>query len=1231
MKCDGAVLAVALGGAALCGEASQAQEPFRPAPADRVYQVLLLGNTGAAGSDQLAPTLTLLATQLAAAGPNSAVVFLGDLLPCCGMPDSGAVGRLEAETRLLELVDVVRNFEGRVVFIPGENDWGRDDHVGWMSVPRIEAFVETALDRGNVFVPDDGFPGPDQVRLTDDIRLVALNTQWLLTDRRKATGDAGDYDVDEDADVYLELEDLIQKRSGEDLLVVGHHPLYSNARYGGHYPPKTHLFPLTLVWDKAYLPLPVIGTIALTLRRSIGSEQHFANERSRWMRENLERILLGHEDFVYASAHDYSLQLFESASLDDMQKYVVSGSAAKSEFVAGGRDVEFTSEEHGFMSLHYYRDGSIWLDVWAAADDGSGRRIHEVQFREPSRASDRSEIGTADIVYPDYGDSIVAVAPELGYRAGWLQRLLMGSNHRNVWTTPIEVPVLDMGREHGGLTPLKRGGGMQTTSIRLRGGDGRQYVLRSVNKDGKRFLPEDWQDTFVAPISQDFLSYSHPLGAFIVPTLADAVGVYHANPKLVYVPSDPRLGVYQDLVGDMLMLYEERPNGNMSDAPFFGGSDDIVGAPEVYRRVTRDNDYRVDQRTLARARLFDMWMSDWDRHKDQWRWASYDAPVGNGKVYRPIPRDRDQAFGRLNFFLHPIIKPFLKFQDFRKSYGSLKGLTQNGRRQDHRFLNELELDDWLSIADSMQNTLTDEVIETAFREWPEPVFALHGEEMIEIGKARRDKLAEVARAFYRLHARSVDVLGSNKHERFEVVRRNDGETEVVVYKTSKEGEIDRELYRRVFRTDETDEIILYGLGGNDGFHLTGDAGEGIMVHTVGGAGDDVFSDRSTVGGNRKARFYDSPANEWQPAADAVATISKDPTDNEYTGFFEYPRTYPIGAAWYNSDDGFVILGGALRREHAFSKNPFARMHTLSGSFATHTEALQLGYDGLFKEALGHWDVGFGAGFKNGNNIRNFYGLGNETPDVFDVDRVRIRLAGISAAIPFAYIDEAGWRVEVAPKADVVNVQDDQILIDRPNQPGLSPFTTDAQWSGGVRLSLDVAYADDRDNPRRGFRWSTSVDLTAELRNAPGNYATLQSEVSFYASPAMPRQATLAVRVGGAHNVGTFPFYAANILGGTTNLRGYRESRFSGRSSFFTNSEVRVGLLDIRGAVLPGTLGALGFFDIGRVWTDGESSSVWHAGYGGGLWYNIVGEVLIRFTVGLSPEKTTFLGGAGFFF
>ena len=37
-----------------------------------------------------------------------------------------------------------------------------------------------------------------------------------------------------------------------------------------------------------------------------------------------------------------------------------------------------------------------------------------------------------------------------------------------------------------------------------------------------------------------------------------------------------------------------------------------------------------------------MLIGDWDRHQDQWRWIEFKE---NGKkVYRPMPRDRDQAF-----------------------------------------------------------------------------------------------------------------------------------------------------------------------------------------------------------------------------------------------------------------------------------------------------------------------------------------------------------------------------------------------------------------------------------------------------------------------------------------------------------------------------------------------------------------------------------------------------------
>ena len=40
------------------------------------------------------------------------------------------------------------------------------------------------------------------------------------------------------------------------------------------------------------------------------------------------------------------------------------------------------------------------------------------------------------------------------YRAGAFHRLVLGRHYRDLWTTPIEVEVLDLSTFAGGLTPL---------------------------------------------------------------------------------------------------------------------------------------------------------------------------------------------------------------------------------------------------------------------------------------------------------------------------------------------------------------------------------------------------------------------------------------------------------------------------------------------------------------------------------------------------------------------------------------------------------------------------------------------------------------------------------------------------------------------------------------------------------------------------------------------------------
>ena len=47
-------------------------------------------------------------------------------------------------------------------------------------------------------------------------------------------------------------------------------------------------------------------------------------------------------------------------------------------------------------------------------------------------------------------------------------------------------------------------------------------------------------------------------------------------------------------------------------------------------------------RAFLKARLFDMMIGDWDRHRRQWRWAKFERRAG----WQPIPEDRDTAFSR---------------------------------------------------------------------------------------------------------------------------------------------------------------------------------------------------------------------------------------------------------------------------------------------------------------------------------------------------------------------------------------------------------------------------------------------------------------------------------------------------------------------------------------------------------------------------------------------------------
>ena len=355
------------------------------------------------------------------------------------------------------------------------------------------------------------------------------------------------------------------------------------------------------------------------------------------------------------------------------------------------------------------------------------------------------------------------------YAAGGLHRWLFGAHYRTLWTTPIRVEVLDLGTFAGGLRPVKQGGGLQTQSLRLAGADGREYAFRSVNKDAARILPSDLRNTLAARVAQDQISAAHPAGAAVAAPLARAAGVLHSDPRLVYLPDDPRLGEFRPEFANVLGFIEERPDGNKDPSLAFAGALEVVSTDELYEIIEKKPGNYVDSEQFLRARLLDVFLGDWDRHRDQWRWARVND--GDRFLWVPIPRDRDQAFVRFDGLLPGFARAtFPMLLKFGSQYGAPVGATWNGRDLDRRFLTPLSRPTWDMMAAELVSLLTDEVIDSAVARMPAEYLAINGPVLRAALVQRRDGLPREAGRYYRLLSGQVDLHATDRADSAAVIR-----------------------------------------------------------------------------------------------------------------------------------------------------------------------------------------------------------------------------------------------------------------------------------------------------------------------------------------------------------------------------------------------------------------------------------------------------------------------------
>lgn len=342
------------------------------------HVICLIGDAGA--PDFTKPSaIKLLHSQVKNSGNKSSVAFLGDNIYSSGLPEESDKNREDAEERLKKQIGPLTSFTGKVIFVPGNHDWDHWGKEGLAGIKREEAFVEAFLGKGNTFLPDNGCPGPAEIVLSDDLVLLAIDTQWWLHKWNKNTESNKDCTAKDDETFIENLNNAILRNSDKQILVVAHHPIISNGNHGGYFPFKEHLFPFTAFWPNCYFPLPVLGSFHPFYRKYINHIQDLGHKRYKLLSKALKGAFKRHENLIFAAGHDHNLQYFH----EGQQHYIVSGSGSKTTYVAKGHNAKFTYSKQGFVKLYYYENGEVWMEMLVVSEIvGEGKVVYRRKLVE---------------------------------------------------------------------------------------------------------------------------------------------------------------------------------------------------------------------------------------------------------------------------------------------------------------------------------------------------------------------------------------------------------------------------------------------------------------------------------------------------------------------------------------------------------------------------------------------------------------------------------------------------------------------------------------------------------------------------------------------------------------------------------------------------------------------------------------------------------------------------------
>jgi len=1186
----------------------------KPLSKEISHTFYLIGDAGNANLNQSTPALNLLKDDVSKADKNGTLIFLGDNIYPKGLDKKSELSK----HRLQAQIDLGKSFKGNTIFLPGNHDW----YSGLDALKDQEKMVEKALGKDS-FLPENGCP-IEKVSISDDIILIVIDTQWYLTNWNNHPKINDDCDIKTREKFFDELESQLKKAQGKTAIIAMHHPMFTQGSHGGNYSFGSHM-----------KPLPILGTVKNILRKTTGiSNADLQNKKYNELKKRIVTLAQENEKTIFVSGHEHSLQYIVENNIPQ----IVSGSGSKKSATKLSKTGIYSEGDQGYAKLIVYKDGSSHVQFFTSK---SKKPRFETTVINP-------KVHMQLIAYPDKFDPSkkAAIYTKEEVSKSGTYKFFWGERYRKYFGTEVKASTVNLDTLFGGLKPVRKGGGHQSKSLRLEDSEGREYVMRALRKNAVQYLQAvafkdqyiegQFNDTYTEDLLQDVFTGSHPYAPFVIGTLSDAVNVYHTNPVLYYIPKQNALGKYNSEFGNELYMIEERASSGHGNLASFGFSNKLISTDDLLKELHKDEDNVLEESSYIRARLFDMLIGDWDRHEDQWRWAKFKEKKKT--VYRPVPRDRDQAFslmadGLVLGFATKVLTNLSLMQSYDKELKNVAGFNLEPYPLDMALINESNKKDWDAQVAIIINGLTDEIIDEAFKNIPQEVNDETIAEIKEKLKGRRANLQKISDEYFLTLSKFQVVKGTDKDDWFDIERMANGETKVTGYRIKKGKKADL-FHQKTYTRNHTKEIWIYGLDDDDTFVVTGSGNKLIKIRIIGGQNKDTYN----IKNGKKIIIYDYKSKKSEFITNKG---KKELTDDYNTNVYNYKKLKNnerqfLPSIGGNPDDGLKIGVAHTYITHGFKRNPFTYKHSINGAVYLATNGFELNYNGEFANVIGRTNLGISASYTSPNYAINFFGFGNQSVnlepnnDAIDLDYNRIKMRQVSIGTSLIWKGDLGSLAKLSTTFEAFEL--DNTLNRFVN------FTTDLparifqhQNFLGSEFSYHFKNTDNEAFPTLGMEIDVKTGFKTNLDESTV-YGYLKPSVSFDYKITNNGRLVLATKLGGQVNFGDdFEFHQAARLGARNGLRGYRFDRFIGNSSFYQTSDLRFNIKKIKTGLIPLSIGLYGGFDYGKVWTNNLPTGDWNTSAGGGIFFDAADLFTANMSAFNSDDGMRIAFGVGFGF